>query len=280
MSEQIVDTIKKRRSVRTFSATPLSLAEKSGIKALLNDSAGPFGAMVRLIAFDLDDLDKAALKSMGTYGMIRGATLFTGAVVKPSPNAFVDLGYRFEELVIKLTSQGYGTCWMAGTFSRAGFAGRAGLRDSEVLGAISPIGRSHDKQSLMEKVVRTVAGSRHRKEWGEIFFDTHAKTALTQETAGAYAVALDCVRIGPSASNKQPWRLVKDGAVIHFFLCRTKGYANFVKNIDFQAMDIGIAMYHFEAAARGNGLGGRWMQRTPGCGDAAWEYVTSWETGA
>jgi len=59
------------------------------------------------------------------------------------------------------------------------------------------------------------------------------------------------VRIAPSASNKQPWRIVKIEGAWHFFLERTKGYGDgiifkLLKLADIQRLDMGIAMCHFE----------------------------------
>ena len=46
---------------------------------------------------------------------------------------------------------------------------------------------------------------------------------LSPERAGAYAQAVEMVRRAPSASNRQPWRIVKSGHPWHFFIHRTPG---------------------------------------------------------
>ncbi|MGH4140908.1 hypothetical protein [Clostridium sp.] len=56
------------------------------------------------------------------------------------------------------------------------------------------------------------------------FFETDGLVPLNEDSAGEYVVPLEMVRLGPSASNKQPWRIIKDKNAYHFFLCRTKGY--------------------------------------------------------
>ena len=95
------------------------------------------------------------------------------------------------------------------------------------------------------------------------------------------------VRLGPSASNKQPWRVVKHDRYWRFYLRRTPGYReDLIKRIldlcDLQRLDMGIAMCHFELAAREMGLKGKWIVEavTDQYPDALTEYIVSWESRA
>ena len=69
------------------------------------------------------------------------------------------------------------------------------------------------------------------------------------------------VRQGPSASNKQPWRILKSADRFHLYLQRTRGYRNVFTRMaqvdDMQRIDMGIAMCHFELTARELGLSGK-----------------------
>jgi hypothetical protein len=124
----------------------------------------------------------------------------------------------------------------------------------------------------------------HRYAWSELFFDQAFGRPLSQNDADAYAVPLEAVRMGPSASNKQPWRVVKDGDVYHFYIQRSKGYgpnslAFKMLNVDdMQRLDAGIAMCHFELTARELGLAGAWRIDEPAIEkpDGMTEYITSW----
>ncbi len=76
-----------------------------------------------------------------------------------------------------------------------------------------------------------------------------------------YAAPLEAVRLAPSASNNQPWRLVLEGGPpvrVHFFLERTPGYRRLTE-VDLQRIDLGIALAHFELVARELGLAGGWQ---------------------
>ena len=142
--------------------------------------------------------------------------------------------------------------------------------------AISPVGYPAQKRSLTDRAFRFMAKSDRRKPWPELFFDGGPGTPLEKEHAGLFAEALEAVRIGPSASNRQPWRIVREGASFHFFLQRTPGYDKMLGEVKLQDVDMGIALCHFELAAREIGLPGNWTGARPAFDAGTWEYALSW----
>ena len=84
--------------------------------------------------------------------------------------------------------------------------------------------------------------------------------------------------MGPSASNRQPWRVICEGATYHFCLLRTPGYDKMLGEIRLQEVDMGIALCHFELAAGGTRDRGSWQQANP-FDAGTWEYVVSWTAG-
>jgi nitroreductase len=216
----------------------------------------PFGSKVR---FALNELDRSkGKKPQGTYGIIRGASLFLAGILTPGSMGFEDFGYLFESIILYITSQGLGSCWLGGTFDSSFFSGISRLQKGEIIPAVSPVGFSAEKRTLVDTAFVLFAGSGKRKPWSELFFQDTFGNSLDRESAGPYAQVLDMVRIAPSASNKQPWRIIhKDGA-FHFYLTRTRGYAALNRSADLQRIDMGIAMLHFELASGESGLSGRW----------------------
>ena len=77
---------------------------------------------------------------------------------------------------------------------------------------------------------------------------------MTKADAGIYEDALEMLRLAPSATNSQPWAVVKEGNKFHFF-CNYKNTLNDdVKKI--KHIDIGIALSHFHQTAMSKGLNG------------------------
>lgn len=67
------------------------------------------------------------------------------------------------------------------------------------------------------------------------------------------------LRLAPSASNKQPWQIIKDGSSFHFHLEESKLYRMILK-YNLQRLDMGIAMCHFELTVNQLGLKGKWKK--------------------
>lgn len=275
--KSIYDIILQRNSCRTFDGNPLNPGERTAVNALLSSEyRGPFGNRIRLKLIDLDQSERDELHSLGTYGMIHGARLFIAGAVANQPRAMADYGYCLEKVILELTRMGLGTCWLGGTFNHSGFAKKVGLSEGELLPAVTPLGRPAARRSFLDSAVRTFAGSKHRKPWPELFFKGDFTTPLTENEAGSYTQPLEAVRVAPSASNKQPWRVVRDETGFHFFLERTPGYDKLGGKISFQEIDMGIALCHFELVARDLKLPGGWRKEPPGLEAGGREYILSW----
>jgi hypothetical protein len=121
-----------------------------------------------------------------------------------------------------------------------------------------------------------MAKSDKRKPWEELFFDERPGNPLMKEKAGVYGSALESVRIGPSASNRQPWRIIREGVSYHFFLQRTPGYDKMLGEVRLQEVDMGIALCHFELAAAELCVQRIWREAKPRFDAGALEYVVSW----
>ena len=195
--------------------------------------------------------------------MIKGASAFIVSKASEDAYAVEALGYEFEKLILFLTTLGLGTCWLGGTFNRAEFSKALGESEETYIPAISPVG-FFEKKSLRENLMRGFVHADSRKPWEALFFDGGFQTPLSQDEAGPYAFPLEMLRLGPSASNKQPWRVVRDSGRYHFFEQKTPGYSSAYK-FDMQSIDMGIAACHFHLAATEKGLGGRFeLDAEPG----------------
>ena len=273
----ITEIIKKRLSVRTYLEQPLSTDVKGMLYEFFADLRGPFGGTARVNLVESDLALKESDAKLGTYGVIRGASTYVVAVAEKADRNLEDYGYSLEKAILYATSLGLGTCWLGGTFKKSEFAKAVEQKDHEILPCITPIGYPSRNKSVIDSAMRFVAGSNKRKCWAEIFFNGDFSRSLTRLDAGKYVTPLGMLRLAPSASNKQPWRIVKETNKIHFYLQHAKGYAKLMA-YDLQRVDMGIAMCHFELTAKELGINGKWQisdpkkVRTP----KDTEYVVSW----
>jgi len=277
--DRVLDTIKKRCSVRTYSLQKLESSKLKELRDFLaGNTKGPFENAVRFKLIDVSENAANELKKHVSYGNIKGASLFIAGTVKKGVKCMEDFGYCMEKNILMATSIGLGTVWLAGSLNRSNIASEINALADEVLPAISPLGYAADKRSIMDKVVRTVSGGNNRKEFGELFYLSGLSTPLDKSVCGNYSEVLEAVRLAPSASNKQPWRIIKEREmnVYHFYLDENKAYNNVIKDIQIQNNDMGIAMCHFELAALELGLEGSWHTEKPGLEASELVYITSW----
>jgi nitroreductase len=277
----MIEAIGRRVSTRAYTGQPVEAALKREIAGWLEANAqGPFGGRVRFALLDFDELERQEVRSLGTYGIIRGARLFIVSAIVDTREARADLGYCLEKVILEAANAGLGTCWMGGTFRRSNFARRIGVGSDEIVPVATPIGYPREKKTAADRAIRRLAGSDHRKPWAELFFHSDLATPLAKEECGSYAPPLESLRLGPSASNMQPWRVARTAdsgnEIYHLYLKRTKGYEQKFGGINLQDIDMGIAMCHFELSARELGLAGSWDRLSPPpCAGRA-DYIASW----
>jgi nitroreductase len=274
----VVDLIKLRRSRRNFTDAPIEEKKQDRLAGFMAElKSCPFGSKTRFQLVELKFEGKGRVP--GTYGVIKGAKTFITGVVEENPHGFIDYGYQMEQIILLATGLGLATCWMGGTFKRSVFADKMKLNPGEMPPAVSPVGHASGESSVIDSVFRFGAKSSTRKPWTEMFYQDDFETPLDEKTAGGYAVPLEMVRLAPSASNRQPWRIVKNRGGFHLFLQRTKSYDKLTKDVDLQQLDMGIAMCHFELAALELGIAGKWESMDAGViiTPERTEYVVSWK---
>ena len=283
MENSVEDLIKRRYSCRTYVERPIEAADQQALSGFLASlSAGPLGSQTRFSLVAATEHDRESLRGLGTYGFIKGAAGFIVGAVRPGPKDMEDYGYGLEQAVLAATDLGLGTCWLGVTFTKSSFANKIAATWSEVVPAVVAAG--YAAEGSKSGRLRQQAGSDHRLPPGQIFWDEKPGEPLDLSRAGAYAGALEAVRWAPSASNKQPWRLIRSGESWHFYVKRTRRYGrgsaifSLLKLADLQRVDLGIAMSHFELVAREQGLDGTWVARDTGIplpGKDS-EYVATW----
>lgn len=281
----ILPVIQQRYSCRNYAQTPLNDEIKQVIQKYLRQlPTGPFQKSSRFELIAASDQDRSALRGLGTYGFIKNPPAFIIGTSSEGPLALEDFGYRMEMVILYLTSLGLGTCWLGGTFTRSAFAQKIAASRQEILPAVCSLGYPFQEDPLATDFGKQPIISRERLPWGALFFDEQFGNPLAIENSGAYATPLEMVRLAPSASNKQPWRILRQGRNWHFYLQRTKGYremamGRFTGIADVQRIDMGIAMCHFELAAKDSGLCGKWVMDTKARQlDILTNYVVTWSS--
>ena len=285
-NDPITELIPKRFSCRTYRKAPISVEKREQLKAFMKAlPPGPFGLHPRFDMAAATETDRKSLRGLGTYGFIKNPPAFILGGMTPSNYALEDYGYLLETIILYTTGLKLGTCWLGGTFTKSGFARKMNLSKPETMPAAVSVGDFVDPEQTRQGLASRTAGSRRRLPWEQLFFNFVFDVPLHRNETAEYSAVLEMVRLGPSASNKQPWRIINHNQFWRLYLRRTPGYYDDpVKRIlslcDLQRLDMGIAMCHFELTARELGLKGNWvveegLAKYP---DILTEYIVSWES--
>ncbi|MBQ7338693.1 MAG: nitroreductase [Clostridia bacterium] len=244
--ENVTELIRNRRSVRSYDGRALEMKDLEKLRELMQDTENPYALPVK---FELLNAKEHGL----LCPVVSGTETYVGGKIKKSEHADVAFGYSFEMLVLHAWSLGIGTVWLGGTMNRPAFETAMGLGADEIMPCASPLGYVANKMSMREGMMRKAIKADERLPFERLFFDGNFDMPLTKEKAGSLALALEMVRLAPSAVNKQPWRVVACEGAVHFYLKRSKGITR-SDTLDMQKIDMGIALCHFALTAKACGL--------------------------
>lgn len=240
----LYDIIKARRSVRTFDGNGLAPEEQKELLDFANGVENPYGQQA---VFQIFSAKEHGLASP----VISGTDLYMTGKLKKQPHAEEAFGYSFELVVLQAQAMGIGTTWIAGTMNRDAFEKASALAADEVMPCVSPLGYPAKKMALRETLMRKGVKADSRLPYGQLFFDGDFGKPLARAEGDAVSDALESVRWAPSAVNKQPWRIVVCGDLVHFYEKQDKGYEN--NGWDLQKVDLGIALCHFDRMMKAAG---------------------------
>ncbi len=278
-NQTIVEIITKRRSVRTYDTKKdVELDKIKIIQDAMNEEK------TKSFRFDIATFGelKKRKERLGTYGFIKGAELFMVGIINEGSsdrkNQSINFGRTFERIILKVTDLGLGTCWMVSTFKRKQLAQKISLEDNEHFAIASPLGYSALKKRPIEKIMRRIPKSDQRKPWEDLFFLGDFTTPLVREDTGEYGIALEMLRLSPSAANTQPWRISKQNDGYDLYVMKDNRGERHA--IDCNYNDVGIAMCHFELTAEELGLTGEWKMDSLKNNFLEYnlEYISTWKT--
>ena len=209
---EIIDAIKKRRSVRQYEDRAIEEDILAQLKAEIDACNDESGLHIQLVVNE----PKAFSGFMAHYGKFSGVTNYIALVGKKNKNLDELCGYYGERIVLKAQRLGLNTCWVALTYKKVPSAFTVGK--GEKLAVVISLGygknQGFPRKSKSVKDVSNV--SENTPEW----FKKGVEMAL----------------LAPTAVNQQKFKLIyADGKVT------AKAGLGFYTKID-----LGIVKYHFE----------------------------------
>lgn len=211
----ITEAIKKRHSVRQYTARPLDENIISALRQEISACNSESGLHIQLVINE----PKAFDGFMARYGKFSGVANYLAMVGKKDENLDEKCGYYGERIVLKAQQLGLNTCWVALTYSKVKSAYSA--ERGEKLCAVIALG------------------------YGEIQGIPHkSKSPAKVSESGInppdwFKRGIEAALLAPTAMNQQKFSLILNGNTV-----TAKSGSGFCTKID-----LGIMKYHFEIAA-------------------------------
>ena len=268
---KITETIKKRKSSRTYNQEYLKPEDKKALEEFISlNNKGLEGETIDLFILEKREGEK---KMKLAYGAIKGHNTYFLGKAKDNPATRLNYGYLMEKLVLKATELGVSTCWV-GYFDHDYFNDLE-IGEGFVIPGLVVVGYAAEKTTLVERFMRNAVNASQRLPWDKLFFNYSSSAPLLPETLNMYDVAksyeesLEMLRLAPSSSNSQPWRIFFDESANEFHFYK-KPKSKIYENMGMHELDLGIAMAHFELTSLSKGLTGVWTKHPK-------EQVTAFE---
>ncbi|MFP3953192.1 MAG: nitroreductase family protein [Candidatus Acetothermia bacterium] len=238
----LFDAIGRRRSVRKYSGEELSDGEIGWIEGLLEgertyQSDVSAGAALLLEGKRFQE-DLSGV--VANYGKVE-APHYLVLTSEGTNKGYVEIGYRYEYLVLALTATGVGTCWIGKGFDDDVLEDYVSIPPGQTCNALIAFGPPASDQTLDE------IEKPHRRKV-EDFVINGDGDALGDEVRRI----VDCLRRAPSSINSQPWRVGIEDYAIHLFMRKRSGITRrFITSLSvMNRIDSGIGLCHLEVAGK------------------------------
>ena len=251
----IQEVISRRISVRAYQTEPASLVDLETVRLAGEQAEALTQAEMRFHLCTDAQMGREIKGIIGDYGKTIHAPHYIVLASRECEGYLTDAGFRFEQMVFKATEKGLGTCWVGLMFKEASLRSTLGLDSSWRIIVLTPIGSALEN-SLTNRLLRTLAGSKGRKPIEQMFFWQRHNEMLPMSITSDQRLmqVFEATRWAPSWMNKQPWRFVlRDGEILIYKVGQQEREGK-----DYTLLDCGIAMCHLHFTARAQGIKGRW----------------------
>lgn len=233
----LFETIYRRKSIRKYAGKSLPAEKLQEIKAIA-DGASKLYANIDMrvhIVEDGEKIQEIMSGIIGSYGKVR-APHYLVITSEEKDGYLENVGFAVEEIVLKLTALGIGTCWIGGHVKKNLLQNIINLPEAHTPAVLVSFGYPAEGEELLRK------NPAEAKRLAVSEFVTGTPDAT-------WSKIMDAVRIAPSAANTQPWRIAFEGGAVHVFAVKRSFFL--VKHLleRVNRIDIGIALSHIAIAA-------------------------------
>lgn len=234
--------IRRRRSIRNYANKELTNVQLDDLEKDLAE-ARKFNTEVSVDARLVRDgraLQEDISGVIADYGKVE-APHYLVLTSEDTEDGYVEVGYRYEFVVLALAAEGIGTCWIGKGFQDEQLSRYVQLPTDQTCVNLIALGPLPEEEELYE------IEEPKRKDPGHFPVERNPKS-LAEETLEI----IDCLRRAPSALNAQPWRVIAEEDTIHLYLRERNKITKLVlRNLNrLNRVDAGIGLCHLEVGGK------------------------------
>jgi nitroreductase len=252
-----------RRSVRRYVQEPLDGQTITQVRAIVAASQPLCPSNRFEVQFHDVEEDEDLVDRLGGYGRIVTPPHYLAPYMMGDDHPLVDLGYRVEQIAVRLTQLGIGTCYIGSLGREDEVRERFGLPGSARIGAFLAYG--YPATGLVGRTfntaLRRIVGATDKLPLERIFFHTSFDQPATPPPE--LADTMEAARCAPSAVNAQPWRFLWRDETLYLFLQRSNRRYGGGPGSDYRYYDGGICMANVALALEAQGAQGQWQLFDP-----------------
>ena len=197
-------------------------------------------------------------KALGGFGRIMNPPHFMAPFITGNLHAYVDLGFRTQQIVLDLWRRGIGSCYVGCAHKQNRVKQLLNLSGKIKIISFVIFGLPDENQSLRlyQKISQFFTRSKKRLSYEKLFLDHQYPECIKRDDL--VKKIIEAGRFAPSATNAQPWRFeIKDNQFTIF--AHQKKIANLYDlEQGYSLHDTGICMANMSKAAHSLGAAFRW----------------------
>lgn len=211
----LMDAMRERHSVRSYNGKAIAGSVKEELLSYIEQCNRESGLHMQLVMNEPRAFDGF----MAHYGKFSGVENYIAMVGKKGSDLEEKCGYYGEKVVLKAQQLGLNTCWVALTYSKVKSAFQ--INSGEKLCLVIAIGYGETN------------GVKHKTKSAEAVMEAEKPVPKW------FQKGIEAVLLAPTAMNQQKFVFTQKGNTVI-----AKAGTGFYTKVD-----LGIAKYHFEAAA-------------------------------
>jgi nitroreductase len=196
--------------------------------------------------------------ALGAYGRFVNPPCYLLPYMLGERHVLADLGYRAEQIAVRLTMMGLGSCFIGCLGREKAVRANFRLAHDGRVGALLVFGRPSGGLAgrAANALVRIGAGATKKLPAVRIFFhDSFANPSAPPADLGPI---IEAARHAPSAVDAQPWRFLWREGTLHLFVKRHNARYGGGASRQYNLYDGGVCMANVALALQALSREGRW----------------------